>query len=179
MVPVGKHSGRIVEAELRKSQKDNAHPYAFLRFAVGQDRVDYFGSFSPKVIEQGKSAGKRVGDLTAETLVNLGWEGDFNKFSELIDVESDIVVEHQTDESGRTSARVKFINPTGGGTPADAGDVATLAKSFRAAVVEAKKKRPAIPPRKAAGASGSAGGVNRPPVDTSYDEYDSRGDDPF
>lgn len=156
MVPAGKHRGRVVEAELRKS-KDGAGkaPYAFIRFAVGSESVDFFGSFSTKVIEQGKQAGRQVGELTTVTLVNLGWEGDFNKFSELIGVETEIVVEHNADDQGRSSAKVRFINsPTSSGTPADSGDVAALAKNFRAAVVEAKKKRPVAMPKAAPASSG-------------------------
>lgn len=178
MVPVGKNRGRVVEAELRKSTKEGGGkaPYVFIRFAVGTESVDFFGSFSTTVIQQGKESGKQVGELTAVTLVGLGWEGDFNKFSELIGVETEIVVEHTADDQGRSSAKVRFINtPTSSGTPADSGDVAALAKNFRAVVVEAKKKRPVAIQRPAQASSGGG----KPPVDTTYDEYDDRGPEPF
>jgi len=177
MVPAGKHRGRVIESELRKAKKEDAHPYVFLRFAVGQESVDFFGSFSPKVIEQGKRKGQRVGDLTAETLVNLGWEGDFNKFSELLGAETEIVVEHEPDQEGRPYAKVRFINtPMSSGTPVEAGDVAGLAKSFRAVVVEAKKKRPASMPKRA---TASASGASEPAGGNEYDDYADRGAEPF
>ncbi len=169
MVPAGKHRGRVIEAELRKS-KDGAGkaPYVFIRFAVGSESVDFFGSFSTKVIEQGKQAGKKVGDLTVATLVGLGWNGDFNNFSELIDIETEIVVEHNADDQGRSSAKVRFINsPTSSGTPAGSEDVASLVQNFRAVVVEAKKKRPVAMPKAAPASSGKGG-----PEDFGPTEYE-------
>lgn len=144
MIAVGTHVGRIVIAEMRKSQKDGASPYVFIKFAVGTESVDFYGSLSEKRIERGKSAGQRIGDLTCETLVNLGWSGTWNALdAELRNIESSIVVDHETDESGKTRAKVKFVNPIGGGAPVEPADIAKVNNSFKATILAAKNKRPA------------------------------------
>lgn len=160
MINTGKHRGRIVVAELRKSTKDDGKsPYAFLEFQVGTETVGWIGSFSETVIQQGNNAGKRVGEMTVKQLVALGWQGDFTSFAELLDVETDVTVAHETDDQGRVSARVKFIG-SGGGKPAETGDIAGLKNSFRAAVLEAKKGAPKPPPKAPAKPASGGGGYD-------------------
>lgn len=172
MINAGKHRTHVHSAELRKSTKEGGGaPYALLSFNIGNESVEYFGSFSETVISTGKNAGRRVGELTAETLVALGWDGDLTKLSEIEGVECSIVVEHVTDDKG-TRARVKFVNPLGGGAPVEASDVALLNKSFRATILEAKKARKTMPTKVVAApavANGTGGGgysnADYPPED--------------
>ena len=150
MIQPGTHIGKIVIAEMRKSPKEGGSPYVLIKFAVGTESVDFYGSLSEKRIENGKRAGQRIGDLTCETLVNLGWSGSWSALdAELTGVQSSIVVEHQPDDTGNLRAKVKFVNPIGGGAPVDQTDIAKLNNSFRATIVAAKNKRPAdkTPPR--------------------------------
>lgn len=176
MIAAGNHQGTIVIAELRKSQKDGGAPYFYLKFKVGQsDTVDFYGSLSTKTIETGKRQGQRVGDITCETMVALGWSGEWDSVQELVGVESSIVVAHEPDDQGNMRAKVKFVNPSTG-TPPDAGDVAALKAQFRATVVAAKQKRPAhsAPPRHAAAPPAKAKSAVPPD-----DDYGPTYDDAF
>lgn len=156
MVNAGKTRGTIVAASLQKNPNGGKAPYVMVTFQVNDDTVDWFATMSTTPIREGENAGKAIGEVNAEKLVALGWDGEFTKFDGLIGTQATIVVEHRVNDRGQMNASVKsvFVN---NGTPADAGDIADLKKSFGAAVLMAKKNRKALPTKAAGNGKPSSG----------------------
>jgi hypothetical protein len=167
MVNAGKTRGTIVAASLQKNPNGGKAPYVMVTFQVNDDTVDWFATMSTTPIREGENAGKAIGEVNAEKLVALGWDGDFNDFSGMVGTTSTIVVEHRVNDRGQMNASVKSVFVSNG-TPADAGDIADLKKSFGAAVLMAKKNRKSPPPK----ANGTAKSSNQGPDDFGPTEYE-------
>lgn len=143
MIPEGKYyEKKIVHAELRSTEEGKR--YVIVKVEINGDTADWFGSFKDTVIQSGSNAGKTVGDVTCETLVAVGWNGDWGRLDDdLRGKPCDVTIEHD-EYKGKAKAKVRYLNPIGGGASVDAGDVAELNSKFRATIVAAKKKRPAV-----------------------------------
>ncbi len=172
MVNAGKTRGTIVAAALQKNPNGGKAPYVMVTFQVNDDTVDWFATMSTTPIREGDNAGKAIGEVNAEKLVALGWDGDFADFGGMLGTTATIVVEHRVNDRGQMNASVKSVFVSSG-TPADAGDIADMRKSFGAAILLAKKNRKAPPPK------ASSNGKPGPAVNDDFGPVDYDGPDPF
>lgn len=171
--PSNDYIGVIVSAELTESEKGNVGAIVIVRPEGSAETCRWYGSFSDTVITKGDNAGRSVGEMTAETIGKFGCS-DFSKIGEVLKGQPVAFgVKHRPDKDdpAKIWAEVNFIRPPRVARPVTSAGLAGINR-FKGAAIEAARKAPqAARPAQSQRATA--------PVDTSYDEYDSRGDEPF
>ena len=150
MLPISNdYLGEIVNAELQENDGKVA-AIVLCRPDGSPEVARWFGSFSETVIQNGRNAGKMVGECTAATLGEFGCT-DFSRIEMLIGQKVSFGIKHTQgrDDPNKTFVEVNFIHPPRAKKPATAAGLAGINK-FRGAAIEAAKGAKAPAPRPAA-----------------------------
>jgi hypothetical protein len=164
--------GVIVSAELTENN-GKVGAIVYVRPDGSAESARWYGSFSETIMGgQSRNAGKMVGEVTAETLGEFGCT-DFSKIGSILPGQRVAFgVKHKPDEKDPSKmwAEVNFIRPPRVAKPVTSAGLAGINR-FKGAAIEAARKapKPAL----------NAQSNNKPPVDSSYDDYDNRGEEPF
>ena len=107
MISLGKHKARAIEAALGLTSTGKEQVAVAFEIIDGPhtgETINYYGYFTEKTAKR-----------TMESLRILGWSSD--DLTDLSDVtgECTLVVEHEPDQNGDMRARVRWVNPPGGG----------------------------------------------------------------
>ena len=136
ILPAGRYPARTVEADLGYTKSNTEQVALGFEVLAGEHqgwRITGFFSFSEAAV-----------DYTMEKLRNAGWQGDdISDLSSLCpsSTECSIVVRHEEYE-GKTSAKVAFVNRSGGvklAAPLDADQRASFAQRMRAKAIASRQ----------------------------------------
>lgn len=165
MIPEGRYKARAIDGGLGETSDGN--PQVAVRFGLLDEghegeEITWFGSFSKN---KGNGA-KTPLERTIESLRTCGWEGDdLSDLRGITDCEVSLVIAHEEypKGSGKVSAKVKWVNRTGGlalKAPMNETSAKAFAARMKGEVIAAS--RHIAPVQKSAPSNGSASHPNAP-----------------
>lgn len=153
LIPAGRYMARITECVLAKTSNGDPQVAVGLEITAPESQAGkfatYYGSLSATKISKGKNEGKTVAQVTAETLIDVGWDCerfDAKSLGTCVGRDASIVIEHEEDNDGRTRYRVKYLNPpnSGGAAVKDRltdQEAANVTEKFKGLLLKTKQQR--------------------------------------
>lgn len=131
MIEAGTYTATLVSHAITETKAGQPQAVAVftLETSSGPQKITYYGSFSEKAAQ-----------YTIKNLITLGLKGN-NPAGDLeIGKQVELVINVETDDQGKTRARVSFINPIGGARNAMDQDLAKAKLSALEAKVMAARQ---------------------------------------